>query len=88
MITSNVLVNAIGWLGTLLVVVSITQSRIVRLHVMNLIASLILTFYNLLIGAIPGVGLNIALMLVNAWRLWALSKPVNILSGEALSDRS
>lgn len=86
MISSHVIANIIGWFGTVLVVVSLTQARVVRLHVMNLIASLILTFYNLLIGAMPGVGLNIAMMLVNAWRLWVLSKPVKVLSEGILSD--
>jgi hypothetical protein len=88
MISNSLTVDLIGWLGTLLVVASITQARAVRLHVMNLLASLILTFYNMLINAIPGIGLNIGLMLVNTWRLWVLLKPVKVLSGGTNNEKA
>lgn len=74
----DLIVNSIGWLGTALVVVSLAQARVIRLHVMNLLSAVILIGYNALIGALPGVGLNVALVLVNAWRLWVLCRPERV----------
>jgi hypothetical protein len=78
-------VNAIGWIGTALVILSLAQARAIRLHVLNLSAALILVGYNALIGALPGIGLNAALVLVNAWRLWRLSVARATRTADAVS---
>lgn len=70
----TVLIEIIGWTGSLLVVVSLAQARAVRLHLLNVIAALILTFYNGVLEVYPGVGLNAALCAVNIWRLLALRR--------------
>lgn len=67
------LVNeTVGWIGSALILVSLAQSQPRRLHGLNVAACVILVAYNLMIGAIPGIGLNIGLILVNLWRLKAL----------------
>ncbi|WP_439435743.1 hypothetical protein [Pseudarthrobacter sp. YS3] len=66
------MVETIGWIGSALILVSLAQSRPRRLHLLNLGACIVLIAYNALIGAVPGIGLNAGLILVNLWRLRTL----------------
>jgi hypothetical protein len=61
--------DVIGWGGSVLVVVSLLQTRILRLRVLNLIGSLVLLGFNLAIGIWPMVGLNLVLALINVFQL-------------------
>lgn len=62
-------IDLIGWLGGALLVVSIIQSRISRLRTMNLIASLILTAYNAIVGVWPMVAMNGLVAAINVYYL-------------------
>lgn len=64
--------ETVGWIGSALILVSLAQSQPRRLHLLNIGACIVLIAYNALIGAIPGIGLNSGLILVNLWRLRAL----------------
>lgn len=80
----QILIETIGWAGSLLILVSLAQSQPARLHLLNVIACLILIAYNGFIGAVPGVGLNVGLVLVNLWRLRVIAKqgpPVSVPDG-------
>jgi hypothetical protein len=61
--------DVIGWGGSVLVVVSLLQTRILRLRALNLIGSLVLLGFNLAIGIWPMVGLNSVLALINIIQL-------------------
>ena len=70
------MIDAIGWVGSALIMASLAQPQARRLHTLNIAACLVLIGYNCLIGAVPGVALNSGLILVNLWRLRALSRKV------------
>ena len=59
--------DALGWAGSALLVYSVLQSRMLRLRVLNLAASLALVAFNAIIGVWPMVAMNAALCLINAW---------------------
>lgn len=69
-----IIVETIGWLGSALILISLAQARPRRLHLLNIGACIVLIVYNMLIGAVPGLGLNAGLILVNLWRLRSLSR--------------
>ena len=72
------MIDAIGRAGSALILVSLAQSQARRLHTLNIAACVVLIGYNGLIWAVPGVALNLGLILVNLWRLRSLSREVVI----------
>lgn len=66
------LLSIIGWGGSALVVVSLLQTRILRLRVLNLIGCVILVGFNLAIPVWPMVGMNAVLAVINVIQLWRL----------------
>ncbi|MGH3656288.1 MAG: hypothetical protein ACRDUA_06490 [Micromonosporaceae bacterium] len=64
--------DAIGWAGSALVVVSLLQTRILRLRVLNLIGCVVLVGFNAAIAVWPMVGMNGVLAVINAAQLWWL----------------
>jgi hypothetical protein len=57
--------DAIGWIGSALLVWSLLQARILRLRALNLIGCLVLIGYNAAIHVWPMVGLNVVLTFIN-----------------------
>jgi hypothetical protein len=66
------LLSIIGWGGSALVVVSLLQTRILRLRVLNLIGCVILVGFNLAIPVWPMVGMNAVLAVINVVHMWRL----------------
>ncbi|WP_246486881.1 hypothetical protein [Kribbella qitaiheensis] len=64
--------SIIGWGGSALVVVSLLQTRILRLRFLNLIGCVILVGFNLAIPVWPMVGMNAVLAVINLVHLWRL----------------
>jgi hypothetical protein len=64
--------DIIGWGGSALLVYSLLQTRILRLRVLNLVACVVLTFFNALVEVWPMVGMNVALVVINAWHIAAM----------------
>lgn len=64
--------DAIGWLGSALLVYSVMQARVLRFRVLNLGACIVLTGYNAALEIWPMVAMNIALMLINLWHIRTL----------------
>ena len=64
--------SIIGWGGSALVVLSLLQTRILRLRVLNLVGCVILVGFNLAIGVWPMVGMNAVLAVINVVHLWRL----------------
>jgi len=61
-----------GWIGSVLVVVSLTQARVLRFRWMNLAGSIVATVYNAIIGIWPFVAMNAAIALINIYWLTRL----------------
>ena len=59
--------DALGWAGSVLLVVSLLQARVIRFRVLNLVASLVLTGFNALIEVWPMVAMNVVLAGINLW---------------------
>src|SRR6266545_3201070 len=64
--------SIVGWGGAALVVVSLLQTRILRLRVLNLVGCVVLIAFNAAIEVWPMVGMNIVLAVINAVHLWRL----------------
>lgn len=64
----------IGWLSTAIVIISMMQTRIMRLRVVNLVGCLGQIVYNGVIGAWPVVGLNAVLAVIQVWNIWRLMR--------------
>jgi hypothetical protein len=62
----------VGWGGSVLLVWSLLQTRLLRLRVLNLAGSLVLIGYNAAVGVWPMVGLNVTLAGINTWQLYRL----------------
>ncbi|MGB3186269.1 MAG: hypothetical protein WBG36_11495 [Ornithinimicrobium sp.] len=58
-------IEIFGWFGSGVLVISLLQTRVVRLRLINLLGSTLLGVYNLIIEVWPMVGLNIVLALIN-----------------------
>ncbi len=61
--------EVIGWAGSALLVVSLLQTRLMRLRVLNSIASAILFGYNAALGVWPMVAMNAVLVGINVWAI-------------------
>lgn len=59
--------DLLGWGGSVLLVYSLLQSSVLRLRVLNLIACVVLIVFNALLSVWPMVGMNLALVAINAW---------------------
>jgi hypothetical protein len=68
----DVVWSVIGWGGSALVVVSLLQTRILRLRLLNLVGCVVLVAFNTVIGVWPMVGMNAVLAVINVVHLWRL----------------
>ena len=63
-----------GWAGSILVVLSLTQARVLRFRWLNLAGSAIATAYNAIVGIWPFVAMNGAICLINIYWLYRLNR--------------
>lgn len=61
--------DAVGWIGSALLVWSLLQARQLRFRALNLLACLVLTAFNWALGIWPQVVMNIILAGINVWFL-------------------
>ncbi|MEU4161018.1 hypothetical protein [Actinoplanes sp. NPDC026670] len=66
------IIDIIGWAGSVLLVWSLLQSRLLRLRALNLVGCLVLIGFNAAVGVWPMVGLNVVLAVINVWYLWRM----------------
>jgi CelD/BcsL family acetyltransferase involved in cellulose biosynthesis len=59
--------DAMGWGGSALLVLSLMQARVLRFRVLNLVACVILTAFNMVLGIWPMVAMNVVLSAINLW---------------------
>lgn len=69
---TNLVLEAIGWIGSLLVVWSLMVARVLRFRWMNLAGAAIATVYNAIIGVWPFAFMNLAITLIDIYWLWRL----------------
>jgi hypothetical protein len=65
----DVWIEVFGWIGSGLLVVSLLQGKMLRLRVINSIASVMLVLYNVLVETWPMVGMNAAVIVINVWHI-------------------
>ncbi len=68
----NTVYEAIGWIGSALIVVSLMQARVLRFRWMNFTGSVIATVYNTIFGIWPFVAMNAAIVIINGYWLFRL----------------
>ncbi|MEU1973747.1 hypothetical protein ABZ477_18985 [Microbacterium sp. NPDC019599] len=61
------MIEAIGWAGSALLVISLLQGNMMRLRVLNLIAAVALVLYNALVETWPMVAMNAAVAIIDIW---------------------
>ena len=66
--------DALGWAGSALLVYSLMQARVLRFRALNLVASLLLTVFNALLGIVPMIALNAVLSIINLWFIVQLTR--------------
>jgi hypothetical protein len=71
---NDYLLEAVGWIGSALLVYSVLQTRFLRFRVLNGIASGVLVAYNAVVGVWPMVGVNAVLVFIDAYFLWTLRR--------------
>ena len=64
----------IGWAGSVLVVASLAQARVLRFRVLNLVGAVLATGYNAVLGIWPFVAMNGAIALIDAYWLVRLQR--------------
>lgn len=70
----KMLIECIGYLGSLLVLASMLMTSVFKLRVINTIGSLIFTVYALIIHSYPTALMNACLVLINLRFLWKMKK--------------
>ena len=70
----NMLIEAFGYLGSLLVLVSMLMTSVVKLRIINTIGSVIFTIYAFIIKSYPTAFMNFCLVLINVRFLWKMSR--------------
>jgi hypothetical protein len=68
------LLEAIGWIGSAVLVWSLLQTQLHRLRIINLVGCIVLIGYNLVVGVWPMVGLNVVLAAINVFYLLRMSR--------------
>jgi hypothetical protein len=68
------MIEAVGYLGSALVITSLLMTRILRLRVISLIGSTAFLMYGLLIASVPIVITNVVIMGINITFLWRATR--------------
>jgi hypothetical protein len=69
---TQVVLEAIGWIGSILIVASLMQARVLRFRWMNLCGAAIATVYNGVIGVWPFAVMNLAITIIDIYWLTRL----------------
>ena len=68
------MIELVGYLGSVLVVVSLLMTRILRLRVIGMIGSATFLVYGILIGSVPIVITNTVIVIINSTFLWRANR--------------
>lgn len=64
--------DALGWIGSALLIYSVMQARVLRFRVLNAAACVVLIGFNAALEIWPMVAMNVALCAINLWHVRAL----------------
>jgi hypothetical protein len=62
-------IQVVGWAGSVLLVVSLLQTRVLRFRVLNLVAAVVLVAFNAVIAVWPMAAMNLVIAGINAWHV-------------------
>lgn len=74
----DVVLETIGWIGSLLIVWSLVVARVLRFRWMNLIGAVIATAYNAIIGVWPFAFMNFAIAVIDIYWLRRLYREARL----------
>lgn len=66
--------EVVGWLGSILVVASLAQARVLRFRILNLVGAVLAAGYNLALGIWPFVAMNGAIAAIDTYWLIRLQR--------------
>lgn len=71
---THMLIEAFGYLGSILVVISMLMTSVMKLRIINTTGSVIFATYAFIIHSYPTAFMNVALVLINLYNMKRLSK--------------
>lgn len=74
----SIMIEVYGYIGSVLVVISMLMSSVVKLRVINTVGSIVSGTYALIIGSFPLALMNISLLIINLYNLFKLFKSEKI----------
>ena len=72
--TKEMIIEAVGYLGSFLVLVSFLMTSVIKLRIVNTIGSVIFMIYAIIIHSYPTAVMNFCLVLINLRFLWKSRK--------------
>lgn len=63
-------IEVIGYVGSVIIAISLTMNSIVKLRVVNMIGALLFGTYGIMIDSIPVVLVNYFIVVTNIYYLW------------------
>ncbi len=69
---SAVVIEWIGYLSSIVILISLTMSSIIKLRWINLLGALLFSIYGILIHAMPVAVVNFGIVLIDMYYLWKL----------------
>ena len=72
--STRTILEIIGWIGSVLVVLSLAQARVWRFRVMNFAGAVLATFYNGILGIWPFAAMNGVIAIIDAYWMVRLKR--------------
>lgn len=69
---TRIILEAVGYLGSILVAISLMMKSLLRLRLINLVGASVFTLYGILIGAVPVALLNGLIVCIDIYYLWQM----------------
>ncbi len=67
---SPMMIEWIGYISSIVILISLTMSSIIKLRWINMVGALIFVFYGALIGAMPVAVVNFGIVLIDLYYIW------------------
>lgn len=72
--STRAILELIGWIGSVLVVLSLAQARVWRFRIMNFAGAVLATFYNAVLGIWPFAAMNGVIAVIDAYWIARLKR--------------
>ena len=82
----DIALEIFGYVGSILVVVSMMMTSLKYLRILNISGSVISTTYSIIVGAWPIVVMNISIMAINFYHLFRKAKARKIHAGASVPN--